>query len=140
MTATEQDLFDQLTFYTLAHGDPRFLHQHAVDAFAAQRATGETKPIKITFALVGLYLFLEKGFTGREVQRVHMRLAARRKSWPRPEPPAERGEITIADVVQVPAGPERDRAIERWCASVWRPYQVHRELIASLLQQELEIR
>ena len=29
-----QDLFDQLCFYTMNRRDSRFIHQHAVDAFA----------------------------------------------------------------------------------------------------------
>src|SRR6478736_2672756 len=72
---TPQDSFNELCYYTLAHGDPSFIHQHVVDAFAAQNADEQTKPIKLTFALVGLYLYVEKGFSGKRVQRVHMALA-----------------------------------------------------------------
>ena len=61
-THTEQDAYDRLQCYTLAHGDPAFLHQHIVDAWAAQHADDRTKPIGLTFALVGLYLHLEKGY------------------------------------------------------------------------------
>jgi uncharacterized protein DUF5946 len=60
-----------LSAYTLTHSDPAFIHQHVVDAFAAQSADDTTKPITLTFALVGLYLHVEKGRTGRRVQLVH---------------------------------------------------------------------
>jgi hypothetical protein len=72
--ATDLDAFHTLAFYTLAHPDPAFIHQHAVDAFAAQSADEETRPITLVFALVGLYLLMEKGYSGREVQRAHMRM------------------------------------------------------------------
>jgi hypothetical protein len=41
-----------------------------------------TKPITIIFALIGLYLHLEKNFTGKEVQFAHMKLVKHRKNWP----------------------------------------------------------
>lgn len=44
-----QHHFHKLPFYTLAHPNPiYFIHQHAGDAFAAQTADENTKPIKIT--------------------------------------------------------------------------------------------
>ena len=131
-----QEMFDELCFYTLAHPSPEFIHQNAVDAFAAQLADESTKNIKIVFALVGLYLTLERGYTGRQVQRVHMQLAARRKDWPRPELPLARGEITVADVLKADAGEERDRVIQEWCAAVWEPYEGSRALVRDLLKQE----
>jgi hypothetical protein len=136
---TPQEQFDELSFYTLAHGDPQFIHQNAVDAFAAQLADETTKPIKIIFALVGLYLTLEHGYTGKQVQRTHMQLAARRKQWPRAELPTTRGNITVADVLQAPPGEARDQAIRAWCASVWEPYRPTRELIRQLLISELDL-
>jgi putative acetyltransferase len=53
---SEQEQYHELACYTLAHPDPGFIHQNIVDAFAAQTATEADKPIKIAFALVGLYL------------------------------------------------------------------------------------
>jgi hypothetical protein len=80
--ASEQDAYDELCCYTLAHGAPAFIHQHVVDAFAAQRADGGSKAIGVTFALVGLYLHVEKQFSGKQVQRVHMELARHKRQWP----------------------------------------------------------
>ncbi len=135
--ASPQAQFDELSFYTLTHPLPAFLHQNAVDAFAAQLADETTRPIKIIFALVGLYLTLEHGYTGKQVQRIHMQLAARRKQWPHPDLPVERGSITVAEVLQAPPGEARDAAIRKWCLSVWEPYQPARGLIHNLLTSEL---
>jgi len=54
--------YNELCCYTLAHGDLSFIHQHVVDSFAAQNADENTKPIKLTFALIGLYLHVENTF------------------------------------------------------------------------------
>ena len=43
---TDQAAYEELCYYTLAHGDPAFIHQHVVDAFAAQTADENIKPIK----------------------------------------------------------------------------------------------
>src|SRR5437868_7098436 len=119
---TPEDAYNELCYYTLAHGDPAFIHQHVVDAHAAQHADEDTNPIKLTFALVGLYLQLEKRFSGRQVQRVHMELAKRKQQWPLLLLPKDRRPMTAADVMAVAAGPERDRAIRAWCASVWTAF------------------
>jgi hypothetical protein len=69
---TDQEAYDKLSRYTLAHRSPAFIHQHIVDAFTAQHADMETKPIAIVFALVGLYLYVEKNLTGKKIHFAHM--------------------------------------------------------------------
>ncbi len=101
---SDQELFDELSFYTLAHDDPAFIHENSADAYRAQHIDHATKPIAVVFAVVGLYLYLEKGFTGRQVQRAHMRMAKHRKTWPRLPLPASQASITVADVLATPPG------------------------------------
>ncbi|HEX7631745.1 MAG TPA: DUF5946 family protein [Lacunisphaera sp.] len=125
----------ELLAYTLAHRDPAFIHQYAVDAITLQRADAQKKPIAIVFALLGLYLHLEKDVTGRQVQQIHVRLAAKKRPWPSFPLPADRGALTAADVLRHPPGPERDQAIEAWCASVWRAYKDCRTPLIDLLAQ-----
>lgn len=131
----EQDAYNELQAYTMAHGDPAFIHQHVVDAFAAQHADEHSKAIGITFALVGLYLHVEKGWTGRQVQKAHMLLARHKRSWPIFQLPKERGSVTVDDVMASPPGPERDRAIETWCASVWAAFEDSRGAVDELLRE-----
>jgi Family of unknown function (DUF5946) len=133
--ASEHDAYHELCGYTLTHGDAAFVHQHVVDAYAAQRADDATRPIGLTFALVGLYLHLEKGFSGRQVQRAHMQLARRRRAWPAFTLPSDRGTMTARDVLAVPGGPARDRAIDEWCRSVWAAFSIHRQAIDDLLRE-----
>jgi hypothetical protein len=135
-----QTEFHELSFYTLAHPDPvYFIHQHAVDAFAAQTADENTKPIKLTFGLIGLYLFLEKGYTGKQVQNAHVRLSQNKKVWPSLVLPEDRGNITVSDVLQAEAGTPRDLMIKNWCESVWVAYGNWHAVIAHLAKTELKI-
>jgi hypothetical protein len=105
----ERRAYDELQAYTLVHGGPAFIHQYVVDAWAAQHADERTKPIGLTFALVGLCLHVERGFSGRQVQRVHMALGRRKRTWPSFVLPRQRGAMTASEVMAAPAGPERDR-------------------------------
>lgn len=117
----DDDAYHRLCAYTLSLGDAEFIHQHVVDAHAAQTATAASKPIGVAFALVGLYLHLERGFTGREVQLAHMRLAKSGPPWPAFPIPGdgERGAMTAEDVLTTPEGPARAAALDEWCGSVW---------------------
>lgn len=133
------DLYNELAFYTLAHPDPAFIHQLVVDAYAAQNAGETTKPIAIVFALIGLYLHLEKGFTGRQVQRAHMQLAKWPNTWTKPPLAQDRGEIRIEDVLAIEPGPGRDAMIERWCASVWECCQLSRPQIIEVARKYLQV-
>ena len=135
----DQELFDELAFYTLTLHDPAFLHQNAVDAFAAQHVSAETKPITAVFALIGLYLTLEKGFSGRQVQLAHMRLARQRKQWPKIPPNSERASFSVADVLAAEPCAPREQAIRNWCTAVWETWAHQRPLIVQLAREELDV-
>jgi len=106
-----------------------------VDAHAAQRADASTKAMALAFALVGLYLHVERGWTGRQVQRAHVSLARGRREWPSLVLPRERGAVTAAEVVRTPEGPERDGAIDAWCRSVWECFEENRGAVVELLKR-----
>jgi Family of unknown function (DUF5946) len=135
-----QDAYDELCSYTLAHGDPSFIHQHVVDAFIAQNADHNTKRIGLAFALIGLYLHVEEQFSGKEVQRAHMFLARRKRDWPTFPLPADRGSITEAEVLAAPAEAARDKAIDDWCKCVWTAYRESHQLVRQLAHELLKRR
>ena len=138
----EQNLFDELTAWTLSQRESGFIHQHVVDAWAAQQATEKSKPISVAFALIGLYLLLEEGFSGREVQLVHMRLAqpqgrlAGRKEWPHFPLPKERGRIRVSEVVAASEN-MRAQAIESWCRSVGEAWEGSHQAVADWVRRDL---
>ncbi len=116
---TCQDICHELSLYTLSHGQKEFIHQHVVDAYAAQHVRQDTKPITLAAALIGLYLFAERQYSGRQVQQVHMALGNRMKQWPLFAAPQEHAAFTVVDVLSAPAGTERDQMICKWARSVW---------------------
>ena len=129
---SEQDAYDELRCYTLELGDPAFILQHVVDAFTAQHADERTKPIALTFALVGLHLHVDKQLSGRQVQRVHMVLARHKRQWPTFPLPPERGSMSAVDAMAAPAGVERSRAVDAWCESVWQAFHESHRRVAEL--------
>jgi hypothetical protein len=135
----QDDRYSELAYYTLAHPDPAFIHQHIVDAYTAQHADETTRPIAVVFALIGLYLHLEKNYSGRQVQRAHMQLAKWPNTWPKLPIPTERSEISIEDVLAAGAGPARDAMIDRWCKAVWKSWQESHPAIISIAQKHLDI-
>src|SRR5258708_13168735 len=125
--------YDEVYVYTMDR--PGFVLQHVVDAFAVQTANNESMPIGPVFGLVGLYLHVEKQFLGRQGERVHMELGRRKREWPRLFVPEDRGSMTVADVLTASAGPQRDKAIDNWCRSVWTAFGANRQTIIDLLRE-----
>jgi hypothetical protein len=107
----------ELASYTIERARPDFLHQEAVDAFAAQHPGPPAKPITLWFGLIGLHLALDNGMTGRAVQQAQMRLA--RKTTPFLTPPPSLVTMTAADVLNHQPGDERDAAVLTWARAVW---------------------
>ncbi len=138
---TNQEAYNELALYTLGKGDPEFIHQYIVDAFAAQNADADTKPITLYFALAGLYLHLEKNYTGRQVQLSHMKMAkskegAIKKDWPRFDIPANTGSVTVQDVLPSSEG-ERDEMINKWSASLWQAYKDSQQKVIAQVNKDL---
>lgn len=132
---SSQDAFYELSYYTLSNKDPIFIHQYIVDAYTAQYADISTKPIAITFALVGLFLHIEKNYIGRDVQKMHMLMAKKKRIWPTFSLPEKRGKVTVFEVLNQPPGLGRDSKIKEWSASVWEVYSKERSVIADLLNE-----
>ncbi len=114
------ELFGELSAYTLSHGDPKFIHQHAVDTWQLQHARPSKSNIGIAFSLIGLYLALEKKYTGRQVQLAHMQLGRTKRSWGDFEIPGSFASLTVADVLRADPGPARDTMLIDWAAAVWK--------------------
>jgi hypothetical protein len=128
------DASDELYVYTM--GRRNFILQHVVDATIAQTAPAINPPaIGVIFSLAGLYLYIEKGFTGAQVQNAHRVMGTFKRSWPNVVWPTERGNMTAEAVLTMPAGPERDDAIHEWCTQVWAAFSANRSMLASLLAE-----
>ena len=95
----------------------------------------DNRPIGLTFALVGLYLYIERGCSGLEVQRVHTELGRHKERWPSFPLPVSRGSVTVIEVMQAAPGADRAAAIRAWCASVWAAYAPSHGAVAQLLER-----
>ena len=116
-------IYEELLSYTLSRNDRDFIHQFAVDAYTAQHSGEVTRNIATAFALIGLYFSAEKGYTGKQVQRVHTALAKNRVKWESSTPHNMTGTFTVLDVLTAEPGEERDKMIIKWAESVWRSWQ-----------------
>ncbi len=96
-------------------------HQMTVDAYGAQHVDPAGPRIGPAFALIGLYLALERGLNGPQVRDAHAFLARTRREWPAFEPPARRWRVTVFDVAMVDVE-EHAAAVGRWGASVWEAW------------------
>jgi hypothetical protein len=128
-----REAYDEVYAYTM--GRAGFILQHVVDAYAAQTASAGSKPMGVIFALVGLYLHVERQLSGSEVQKIHMRMGRQKRQWPAITLPRDRGSMTAADVLAVREGHERDRAIDEWCRSVWTAFRDSRQIIVDVLRE-----
>jgi len=140
MIRTDEEYFHELSFYTLEHPDKSyFIHQHILDAYTLQMADQNSKPISLVFSLAGLYLFLEKNYSGRQVQIAHMKMAKNKKHWPPITLPEKKGDITVSEVLFSNSGKERDEMIKKWCNSVWISYSENHRTIAEFVNRELTL-
>jgi len=129
------DMYNELLIYTLSHHDQKFfIHQYVVDAYAAQHASENKKTIKTAFALIGLCLSINYNYTGKEVQNAHIELAKNKKKWPTFAQPKEMAKITVADVIAVAPGNDRDEMIKKWASAVWDMWEDrHAEVLKLVL-------
>lgn len=134
MTSCQQ-VCDELYAYTLSQDRSEFVHQHVVDAYAAQHVVADTKPIAVAASLIGLFLFCERGRTGRDVQQAHMKLGNKMKAWPLLQAPEQYARLTVMDPLSVPPGPERDEEIKQWARAVWDMWQERHAEVESWLRK-----
>ena len=132
------ELLHKLSYYTLELRDPEFIHQLIVDTYMAQHFGQKVKPIGITFALVGLYLVNEKGYTGKMVQDVHVQLARvnASKNWPYFPEPTKKASLTVKSILE---STDKNKAIRDWSESVWEIWKDQKAQIAEILRQQLHV-
>jgi hypothetical protein len=126
-------LLNEMSYYTLAHGDPRFIHQHLVDAYGAQHVRPSKSTIGAALTLAGLYLAVERSFTGKQVQQMHMLMAKRPNKWPAFSPPGGMGPLTVADALAAEPRVERDEMLMLWCGSVWAAWSRDHERVRQMV-------
>ena len=99
-----------------------------IDAYAVQHhGKPERRAIQSVNAhLVALYLQLEIGYTGAQVNVPLQRVLKLANEFEWLEPPTPNGTLTIADVLTAVTPQEQANAIENYARDIWRAWQVHR--------------
>ena len=133
-----RELMFKLSYYTLSLHDDYFIHQLAVDAYAAQHSGKKVKAISTAFALVGLYLFNKKNYSGRQVQLAHIEMANKSKIWLRFMTPKEKTWMTVKDVIES-SDNNKNEAIKKWNQSVWEIWKLQKEKVSELTKRYLDI-
>ncbi len=106
-----------------------------VDSYGAQHAGGPAKKMGVVFAVTGLYLYLEKGYTGKDVRQAHADMAQHKGyNWPALLSPDPKYRMTISDVI---TATDKDKAIHEWAVSTWAAWQKDRALIITICNEVL---
>lgn len=134
-----RNLCFEVSSHTLVMRDRYFIHQLVVDAYAAQHTGPRVKPIATAFALIGLYLVWERGYSGKQVQNAHMHLGRRWKEWPRFPEPSARAKLTVQDVARAP-GSLKEAAIKDWSQAVWDTWKGEVSTVAKLFDERMGFR
>jgi Family of unknown function (DUF5946) len=114
------------------YNDPAFTaaHRLTVDAYAVQHP-GRPSPQSIQSVgihLISLYVVLEEQLTHRAATQLMQRTA----DWMRfvwLEPPRDRGEHDVTNVVAARSPDEHVRAVQSWAQSVWQAWSQHHSLV-----------
>src|SRR5437763_7675505 len=113
------------------------LHQLTVDAYGAQHAGEQVPAIGVAFALIGLHLALDDGWSGSHVRAAHQYLADRGGEWPVFSAPPSRAALTIADVAGSPTPEEHATRVRAWATSVWEAWAPEHDHVREWADQSL---
>ncbi len=102
-----------------------------IDAYAVQHhGIAERRAIQSVNAhWVALYLQLEKGFTGEQVNVALQRVLKFANEFVWLEPPTPNGTMTIADVLKAGNPEQQANAIENYARDIWNAWQGHRATV-----------
>lgn len=105
------------------------LHQLTVDTYAAQHPGPSVPPIAIPFALIGLHLALDEGWSGAAVRAAHGWLAQRADAWPAFTPPSSFGPLTADRIAQATRPEIHARLVEAWANGTWAAWRPAHERV-----------
>jgi len=75
----------------------------------------------------------ERGYSGRQVQLAHMKLAKFKREWPRLVAPESVAKINVKTVLRQPPGDSRDQMIRAWAREVWQSWSSQQHKLHEML-------
>jgi hypothetical protein len=130
-------LYHELSANFIMSPDLTFRTQHAVDAYGAQHSGSRVKNIRTAFSLIGLYLAVEREYTGRQVQQAHMELAKRNIKWSSFILPIRPYALSVADVLGVVEA-NRNEMLMEWSKNVWDTWEEYHEWTRNICKSYLK--
>ncbi|MGB7859193.1 MAG: DUF5946 family protein, partial [Acidimicrobiia bacterium] len=91
----------------------------------------------VAFALIGLRLSLDDGWSGNQVRDVHRSLAAMALDWPEFAVPEQPATMTIFDVALADSEEAHADLVTRWAGAVWASWRARHDDIETLISQYL---
>ena len=82
-------------------------------------------------------MFVEKNYTGKQVQDAHIQMSKKPREYGKIILPANRDSITVRHVLDTSPGIGRDSMIRAWCISVWAAFSNQHDKIISLTEKLL---
>jgi hypothetical protein len=106
-------------------------HRLTVDTYAVQHpgAPERRSAQSVGIHLVGLHLALESGVAPEHVTRVLARATTGLNDLRWLEPPANRGEMTVADVAAAETASDHVERVREWASDVWHAWSPHHDTV-----------
>ena len=92
-------LYHELSANFIMSPDVTFVPNMRLTHMVLQHSGNRVKNIRTAFSLIGLYLAVEREYTGRQVQHAHMELAKRNIKWSSFILPIRPYALSVADVL-----------------------------------------
>lgn len=114
------------------YSDPAYfeVHHRTVDAYSVQHPGSPTKHnIKsVVVHLIGLYAGLERQLPRQQVAKL-MDGATKQIEFDWLNPPENRGDITVADVLKAQSAEEHRQLVPRWAREAWMAWSDHHQQV-----------
>ena len=117
------------------------VHRLSVDAYAAQHP-GRPSPQSIQSVavhLIRLCLILEGGLPMAAANDAMLKAGEQSARFVWLTPPANRGDVTVADVSRARSDAEHLELVRAWAQSVWRAWSPHHQTIHVWLPRGFEV-
>jgi hypothetical protein len=100
-----------------------------IDAYCVQHhGAQERRAIQsVNVHLVALYLQLEKGYVGNQVNVAIQRILCFADQFKWLDPPTPNGTLTVADILKADTPQAEADAIEAYARDIWQAWRAHRE-------------
>lgn len=113
------------------------LHRLTVDAYAVQHpgVDGPQARNSVGIHLSRLCLIMERGWSMERANDVMLAIVAMKRHYAWLLPPADRGAVTVKDVLAARNASEHLQSVERWARSTWQSWAEHHATVQGWVEE-----